>query len=361
MGVKQLSPRSCITQIQPYQPGKPVEEVERELGIAQAVKLASNENSFGPSPRVRAALQKAVTQVHVYPDGACYSVRLAIAKYARCQPEELILGNGSNELLVLLGMAYLNPGDEVLSSQMSFVIYNMVADLMGAKFVGPPMRDFTYDLDAMARAITPKTKIIFIANPNNPTGTFIESGALRRFIDHVPARCLVVLDEAYFEYVDQSLVGKTLDWVRERNNVVVLRTFSKAFALAGLRIGYGVVPPEVRQNIERVRDPFNVNQFAQVAAIAALDDKAHMRKCVAYTKTERKRISKALTQFGLKVVPSQTNFLFVEFPKSEGNQVSQALMQQGIIIRPMPGPYVRITLGKVTENNKMLKAIKNIL
>ncbi|MCK5241166.1 histidinol-phosphate transaminase [bacterium] len=361
MGVKGPAARSCITQIQPYQPGKPVAEVERELGIRQAVKLASNENVFGPSPRVRTALRKAVNQVHIYPDGACYYLRAALARDLGCRPDELILGNGSNELLVLLGMVYLNAGDEVLSSQMSFVVYSMVADLLGAKFIAPPMRDFTYDLETMAGFITSKTKLIFIANPNNPTGTLIEKQALRRFIDRVPTHCLVVLDEAYYEYVQRPLAGNTLDWVRERNNLVVLRTFSKAFALAGLRVGYGMAPAKVRENIERVRDPFNVNSLAQVAALAALADKAYMRKCVAYTQTERKRLSKELLKLGLKVIPSQTNFLFVKFPRTEGVQVGQSLLQQGIIVRPFPGSYVRITMGKIAENNKMLKAIKNIL
>jgi len=361
MGIERLLPRPAIADILPYQPGKPVAEVERELGIARAIKLASNENPFGPSPRVRAALRQAAGSVNIYPDGACYYLRHALARNYKYHPEEIIVGNGSNELLVLLGLAYLNPGDEVLTSQMSFVVYRMVARLMQAKLTAIPMRDYTFDLEAMTRALTSRTKIVFIANPNNPTGTLLDARILRRFIDRVPPGCLVVLDEAYYEYVDPRLRSKSLDWVRERRNLVVLRTFSKAYALAGLRVGYGMVSPEVKQAIERVRDPFNVNSLAQIAALAALEDRAYMQQCVQLVKTERERIGKELAELGLKVIPSQTNFIFTQLPRGESQAVAHALMRRGIIIRPFPGPYIRITLGRVVENNKMIQAMKKVI
>jgi len=358
MGINRLTSRTQIEGMQPYQPGKPIEEVERELGITAVIKLASNENTLGPSVRVKNAVKNAVDKMQLYPDGACFYLRQALAKQLKCRPDTLMIGNGSNELLVLLGLAYLNPGDEVLTSQMSFVVYKTVAQIMGAEFIAVPMRDFAYDLEAMAKKFTPKTKMIFIANPNNPTGTLVDAKVLRNFINRIPGSCLIVLDEAYFEYVDPQWAVNTIDWVRERKNLVVLRTFSKAYGLAGLRIGYGVAAPGVTQTIERVRDPFNVNSLAQVAAIAALGDQAYMKKCVALAKSERKRVAKELRQMGFKVVAGQTNFLFTKLNPTDSKDLVDTLMQRGIIVRPFPEGYARITLGKVAENNKMLRALK---
>ncbi len=355
--------RSGVEKIRPYEPGKPIEEVERELGVARASKLASNENPLGPSPRVRRALSRATGALNRYPDGSCFYLRQALSRHLRVRPEELIIGNGSNELLVLLGLAYLRPREEVLTSQMTFVVYGLVANLMNAKFITVPMQKYTYDLEAMARALTPKTRMVFIANPNNPTGTLLPSRALASFIRRVPRKCLVVLDEAYHEYVEPRARAHSLSWVRQYPNVAVLRTFSKAYALAGLRLGYGVVSPEVKAAVDRVRDPFNVNSLAQVAAQAALQDGAYMKKCVALAKSERRRVGRELLNLGIKVVPSQTNFLFVELPEQVRNSqvFHQSLLQLGVIIRPFPGQYARITLGKPSENDKLLRSVKKVL
>ncbi|MBN1596110.1 histidinol-phosphate transaminase [candidate division FCPU426 bacterium] len=353
-----LLPRECVLGIEPYQPGKPVEEVKRELGVARAIKLASNENPYGPSPRVRAALRREIGRVHIYPDSACFTLTRDLARYLQCREEEIIIGNGSNELLVLLGMAYLGPEDEVLTSQMTFVVYETVARLMNAKLVATPPRDYSYDLEAMARKISPRTRLVFISNPNNPTGTVVDPHALKRFLDRIPPACLAVLDEAYYEYADDSRMGPTVQWVRERQNLVVLRTFSKAYALAGLRVGYGIMPPEVKSILDRIRPPFNVNSLAQVAAIAALADQPYMRQCVEKTRTERKRVGDALTAMGFKAVPSQANFLFLQGRRAESRACAQALMKAGVIVRPFPGPYLRMTLGLEAENNKCLRAMR---
>ncbi len=362
-----LTFRQGVEKMVPYQPGKPAEEVERELGIKHALKLASNENPYGPSPLVKKRLKEAVAKLAVYPDGSGYGLRQRLARKLKCHPQEIILGNGSNELLVLLGMAMLNKGDHVVTSQMSFVVYPKVAQLMQARLTMVPMRAFTFELDGLLKAITPKTKLIFIANPNNPTGTALTPKALETFIQKVPKQVLVVLDEAYQEYADKSYQGASLKWVNHYGNVAVLRTFSKAYGLAGLRLGYGVVAPEVAQAVERVREPFNVNSLAQVAGLAALEDEAFMRQTVAVARKERQRVGKVLSSWGLTVVPSQTNFLFVDLSQGPvatswtGQAFFEALMQQGVIVRPMPGPYVRITLGKPKENDHLVAAMAHLI
>ncbi len=356
-----LKVRACVRDIQPYQPGKPVEEVERELGIRGAVKLASNENSRGPAPRVIQALKQAAASAGVYPDAGCYYLRQALGQHLKLRAEEIIIGNGSNELLVLLGLALLEPGDEVLTSQMSFVVYYSVPRLMNAKLIAVPMRKYQFDLEAIARAITRKTRIIFIANPNNPTGTTVAPAALRKFIEKVPQACLVVLDEAYYEYADSRIMGQSLDLVRERENIVVLRTFSKAYGLAGLRIGYGAAPRIIVDAIERVREPFNVNYLAQVGAKAALEASGHMRRSVELARSERSRMGETLAGMGFKTVPSQTNFIFAQAPIRDSQKFSRDLMRKGIIIRPFAGSHVRITMGTRVQNNQMIRAVKQVL
>lgn len=358
--------REGIDKIQPYQPGKPAEAVEREYGVPHAIKLASNENSFGPSRLVEKEIKKTINNLALYPDGSCFNLRKALAKKNNCQADELIIGNGSNELLVLLGMAALNQGDQVVTSEMTFVVYAKIAQLMQAELITIPMKDYTIDLEAMAAAITNKTKLIFIANPNNPTGTALDPMQLVRFIKKVPATCLVVLDEAYYEYMDEKFQTPSTEWIRHHQNIAVLRTFSKAYGLAGLRLGYGIVSPAVYQAVERVREPFNVNALAQVAGLACLQDEAYMRKCLAVVQKEKAKMFEELQASNLMVTPSQTNFFFVNVSKLKGLKEPtgqcfyETLIAMGIIIRPMPGPYARITIGKPSENSKVLKAIRKL-
>ena len=354
--------RKNVVGMLPYQPGKPIAEVKRELGLSEVIKLASNENNLGPSNKVIKAIKKATSEIGFYPDGSSYALRQALANKLKVSSNNIIVGNGSNELLVLLGLALLNPGDEVLTSDQTFIVYKMVADLMQAKLVTVPLEKYTYNLPALLKKITSKTKIIFIANPNNPTGTAVAKQAVHDFLQKVPSSCLVVLDEAYHEYASYRIVGNSIPWVKQYSNLVVLRTFSKAYGLAGLRLGYGAASPDICEAIHKVRDPFNINVIAQIAGIAALEDQQHIKKSVALVNSEKKRVSKLLTKLNLKVVPSQTNFLWVELPQGQTSEVfSKKMLQQGIIIRPFKGSYIRITLGRVSENNRMLKVIRNVL
>ncbi len=353
--------RECLQGITPYQPGKPSEHVRREFGLKRVVKLASNENPLGPSPRARRALLRSAAEVALYPDGSALALRQALARRLRVAPDQVLLGNGSSELLTQLGAAYLSPGDEVLTSHLTFVSYPTVAKLMNATLVQVPQREFTYDLEAMARAVSPRTRLVFISNPNNPTGTVVPPAALRRFVDAVPAACLVVLDEAYREYALPSRQADTVAWVRAgRPNVVVLRTFSKCYGLAGLRVGYGAAPRSVHWALERVRDPFNVNRPAQAAALAALGDAAHLRRSVALARRERVWLKQRLEERGFMVVPSEANFVFARVPRGDGQECFDALQRRGVIVRPMPGPYVRITAGTRPQNEMLVRELKKL-
>jgi histidinol-phosphate aminotransferase len=355
-----LTPRRCLANIVPYQPGKPIAEVKREYGLTNVIKLASNENPLGPSVRALAAAQKSLSEVELYPDGAAYDLRLALAKAHGWDPKKIILGCGSNELILLLGQAFLEPGDEVLTADMTFVVYPTVAQLAEAQLVAVPLKKFVFDLKALARAVTPLTKMIFIANPNNPTGTALAPRELERFVAGVPASCLVVLDEAYFEYLDAPWRPNSLAWAKRQPNLVLLRTFSKAYGLAGLRVGYGLVSEAVAQAVERVRAPFNVNSVAQAAALAALADKKHMVRSVALAKRERVWLSAQLAKAGFTPVPSQANFVFAAVPWGTGQAWFMELMKLGVIVRPMPGPYLRITAGTRAQNQRLLAAVKEV-
>jgi histidinol-phosphate aminotransferase len=362
MSTGHFRPRECVQEILPYQPGKPIEQVQREFGLRRVIKLASNENPLGASPRAKQAAAAALKHMALYPDGSGWLLRRTLAKRLGLGPEQILLGNGSNELLVQLGVAYLNAGDEVLTSEMSFSVYATTAQLMNARLVQVPMKHYTFDLDAMAAALTPRTRLIFIANPNNPTGTAVAPEALRRFVERVPETCLVVLDEAYREYADRGRLGDSLAWVKAgRSNLVVLWTFSKCYGLAGLRVGYGVAAPEVVQTLDRVREPFNVNSVAQAAAVAALGDQAHVRRSVALARRERGWLHAQLTALGFEAVPSQANFVFARTPSGDGQALFQALQRRGVIIRPVGGAFIRVTAGTHAQNEKLVQELKKVL
>ena len=353
-------PRACLEGLRPYQPGKPAETVRREHGLARVVKLASNENPYGCSPGARRAAAAALRQAHIYPDGSSPDLRRALAGALRCPPEAVMLGAGSNELLLLLGQGYAGPGDEVLTAEMSFTVYETVARLADARLVTVPLRDHAYPLESMARAITAKTRIVFVANPNNPTGTAVHPEALRRFLDRVPARCLVVLDEAYHEYMESRYRTPSLRWVRERCNLVVLRTFSKAYGLAGLRIGYGVAPPAVAAVVEKVRAPFNLTRPAQAAAEAALADPDYMHQAVARVTAERKRLDQGLRGLGFATTPSQANFIFCRVPVADAAVWFERLQRFGYIVRPCGARHLRITVGTPSQNGGLLRALRRV-
>jgi histidinol-phosphate aminotransferase len=348
----------------PYSPGKPIEEVEREFGISHSVKLASNENPLGPSPRAVAAMVEALSGVHRYPDGGGYALRQALSRHWDIPPDCFVLGNGSNELLTLVGRIFLGAGDEVLYARQAFVVYDMVAQMSGATKIAVPLKSFTHDLEGMRAALTPKTKLVFLANPNNPTGTCVDPSALEEFLSAVPPDAVVVLDEAYYEYLPPELRPDATRFVREGRRLLVLRTFSKIYGLAGLRIGYGIGPAPLVALLNRVRDPFNVNSLAQVAAAAALGDTEHVEASRAANRAGRKFLAEQFQAMGLAVIPSAANFLLVDVGRP-GGEVTEALLRRGVIVRPVGGygfpTHLRITIGTTAENEKCTAALRAVL
>jgi len=348
----------------PYSPGKPIQEVERELGIRESVKLASNENPLGPSPMALQALRDALPEIHRYPDGSGHRLRHALAGHWHVAPDQLILGNGSNELLELVARCFLLPGDEAVYAEQAFVVYDMVAQVTGAKKVMIPLKDFTHDLDGMRAAISPRTKLVFVGNPNNPTGTALPARALEAFLESVPSQVLVVLDEAYYEFLPPDVTPDALRFVRDGRLLLVLRTFSKIYGLAGLRIGYGIGPQALIALLNRAREPFNTSSLAQAAATAALGDVAHVARTRAVTEGGRKFLSEACRALGLAVVPSVANFLLVDVGRP-GPATADALLRHGVIVRPMVGygfpTHLRISIGTPQENERCLAALKAVL
>ena len=346
-----------------YEPGKPIEETARELGTEahDIIKLASNENPLGPSPKAVAAIRVAIENAHLYPDGGGYYLREALAKRLGVTRGHLILGNGSNEVIEFLGHAFLKPGDEIITSQHAFVAYKLIATIFGAKTIETPSPDHRHNLPAMIAAITPRTRLIFIANPNNPTGTLISQAEIDRFVEQLPKNILAVFDEAYFEYVHNP--PDTLRFVREGRNVVVLRTFSKIAGLAALRIGYGIARPELIEILQKTRQPFNTNSLAQTAALAALEDEEHLRATRCLTTEGRAYFEEELSQMKIPFVPSAANFVLVRV--GDGRAVFQALLKQKIIVRALKGydlpEWVRISIGTMEQNRKCIAALREIL
>ena len=359
-----MHPKPGIETIHPYQGGKPIEEVQREFGITDIIKLASNENPLGPSPLAKEAIKRAAAQVHLYPDGNAYYFKIELAEHLGISPEYLIFGNGSNDVLQIVGETYISPGDEVIYSESAFVVYMLVSKICGAKSVVTPRRDYAHDLDAMADAITDATKVIFIANPNNPTGTMSAKDEAERLMERVPDDVLVVFDEAYYEYVERPDYPQTLPYVEEGRNVIITRTFSKIYGLAGLRIGYGIAKPATIEMMNRVRQPFNCNLIGQVAGRAALKDVNHVRRSLQLNAVGKIYLYDALAQLGLGYVETEGNFILVQLGRS-GQEVSDALMRKGVIVRPM-GAYgfadsVRATIGKPDENERFIAALQEVL
>ena len=347
-----------------YEPGKPVEDLARELGIAPAdiVKLASNENPLGPSPKALDAMRAALERAHFYPDGGGYYLREAIAERFGLQRENVILGNGSNEIIEFCGHAFLQPGDEVVTSDHAFAVYKLMAQLFGARVVEVPERPgFVHDLDAMADAITERTREVFVANPNNPTGTVVSADDIERFMDRVPPRVTVVFDEAYYEFLDYP--PDTLRYVREGRNVVVLRTFSKIQGLANLRIGYGMASAGMVEVLQKTRQPFNANGIAQAGALAGLNDEEHMARTKAVTDEGRAYLQGEFAALGLEFIPSFANFVTVNV--GDGRKVFEALLKRGVIVRAM-GSYklpawVRVSVGTMDQNRRCVEALRAVL
>ncbi len=362
MNVFSLLPEN-IRCLQPYVPGKPVEEVERELGIT-AVKLASNENPLGPSPLAMEAVRQFLPQVHRYPIGDGFYLRQKLAGRLNVLMEEIIIGSGSTELIELAAHTFLSPGDEVVTAAQSFLMFSLAAQGMNSRILYAPLTNETYDLEAILQKVSSRTKLIYLANPNNPTGTFFTAHQMDQFLQRLPDRIVVVLDEAYFEYVQDSQYPHSLDYVRQKRHVLVLRTFSKIYGLAGLRIGYGLAHPDLIQCLNKVRSPFNTTSVAQVAALAALDDVNHVQNSIRKNRSGYEFLTAQLTEMGVRFVPSVTNFILVDTGRDCLSDF-QTLMRKGVIVRPMKGngfpAAFRLTIGTQKENERFIKALKEIL
>ena len=347
-----------------YQPGRPIEEVARELNLpaASIIKVASNENPFGPSPLAMAAMQKALAGLHLYPDGNAFYLKQKLAGKLGVETANLVLGNGSNEIIEFVAHALLGPGTEIVVSQYCFAIYPIVAKMFGAQVVTVPAKNFGHDLTAMLRAITNKTRIVFVANPNNPTGTLAAREELIHFVNQVPDDVLLVLDEAYLEFLEDPVDFVPLIRLGTRKNLILMRTFSKIYGLAGLRIGYGIGEAELMAALEKIRQPFNINFLSQVAALAALDDEAHVRKTRDNNFGGLEFFRNAFRDLKLEYVPSAANFILVRV--GDGQRVFEAMQKQGVITRPMGGyllpEYIRISIGTRAENDRCLKVLKSV-
>jgi histidinol-phosphate aminotransferase len=352
-----------IRSLVPYAPGKPIEEVEREYGIAGSVKLASNENPLGPSPKALKILQERLHELHLYPDGDCFYLKLGLAEKLGVAPEQLIFGNGSNEIIELAVRTFMRAGDDAVMAHQAFVIYRLIVQAAGGRSIVVPLKEFTHDLEAMADAITPTTRIVFLANPNNPTGTIFRRRAWERFLDRMSGNLLVVVDEAYFEYVADPDYPDSLHYYGRGKLILTLRTFSKLYGLAGLRIGYGVGSREMVDLMHRVRQPFNVNAPAQWAALAALEDRDHVERTLAVNREGMAYLEREFARLKLEQIPSHANFILVRV--GDGRSVFERLLERGVIVRPMGGydfpEHVRVTVGTMAENRKFVKELEAAL
>lgn len=348
----------------PYPPGKPIEELEREYGISGSIKLASNENALGPSPLAVAAIKDALANLHRYPDGSCYYLAHDLAAKLGVRPAELVFGNGSNEIIDLLVRAYLAPGEEVITSHPTFLVYQKMVQAQGGVNRVVPLNNMRHDLNGILRQVSGQTRIIFLDNPNNPTGTVIEKKELDAFLTAIPDHVIVVLDEAYVDFTDQAVRIDAREYIRAGAPVAALRTFSKAYGLAGLRIGYGMMHQDIAGYLHRVRQPFNVNLLAQVAARAALADEEHYRKTIALAKEGIAWLSREVENLGCTAFPSQTNFFLIDV-KGDGKRLYEHMLAKGVIVRPMTAygypDYIRITVGLPAENQRFVTALADSL
>ena len=362
MNIKNLV-RPWLHSLEPYPPGKPIDELEREYGVRDSIKLASNENPLGPSPKALVAVRAALADVHRYPDGSCYHLRRALARKLRVAPEALLFGNGSNELIELIVRTFLHAGEEAVMADQAFVIYRMLVQSQGGRGIIVPLRNFTHDLEAMAEAITPSTRVVFLANPNNPTGTIFFREQWEEFLAVLPRDVIVVMDEAYAEFVEDVRYPDALSDLHGNHLLIILRTFSKIYGLAGLRVGYGIAHPDIIELLNRLRAPFNVNTLAQVAALAALDDDAHVERTRQVNREGMAFLREAFDGLGLEHVPSWANFILVKVGNAA--HLYDALLRLGVIVRPVPvygfPEHVRVTVGTRAENERLIGALTQVV
>ncbi|MGJ8620138.1 MAG: histidinol-phosphate transaminase [Methylophilaceae bacterium] len=364
MNMSNLAP-DYIRAIAPYQGGKPISEIARAFGINEKdiVKLASNENPLGISPKAQLAIEEASADIARYPDGNAFMLREAVRQKFNVASEQIVFGNGSNDILELCARAFLQQGDEVIFSQHAFAVYSLVTQAVGAKGVVVPAKAFAHDLDGFIKAVTDKTRLIFIANPNNPTGTLIDKLILQAFLQKVPKNILVVLDEAYDEYLSTDDKSEAIDWLGKYSNLIISRTFSKAYGLAGLRVGFGLMQAEIADILNRVRQPFNVNSIAQAAATASLADDDFVARSYAANQAGMLQLTQGFDQLGLNYIGSYANF--ISFKIKNANTVNQKLLESGIIVRPVANyempDYLRVSIGLFSENQRFLEVLATIL
>jgi histidinol-phosphate aminotransferase len=349
-----------IEKLIPYPPGKPIEELEREYGISGSIKLASNENALGPSPKALAAIATALPKLHRYPDGSCYYLANRLAAKLEVAPGEIVFGNGSNEIISLLIATFVQPGDEVITSNPTFLVYQKVVQAQGGLNRVVPLKEMHHDLEGILAAVTDRTRLMFLDNPNNPTGTIFGASEFQAFLAAVPDHVIVVLDEAYVDFVDADLRFDARSFLHLQTPVVALRTFSKAYGLAGLRVGYGLMREEIASYLHRLRQPFNVNQLAQVAALAALDDDEHYRHTLTMTTEGMIWLQREISGLGCRPLPSQANFFLVDVG-GNGKRLYENLLTKGVIVRPMEAygypDFIRITVGLPAENERLVGAM----
>lgn len=358
-----INPRPNIYSIPLYEPGKPIEEIKRLFKLGRVIKLASNENPLGPSPRAVKAIGPLLQDLNRYPDGSGFYLKRALARCYNLTPGNIILGNGTNEVIHMINLAFVRKGDEVIFGSPSFVVYEMEGLLQEARIIKVPLKNFRFDLKTMSTRLTPRTRLVFIANPNNPTGTFVNRDEVNAFMKCVPAEVLVVFDEAYAEYAPSALFPRTLDYVVRKRNIIILRTFSKIYGLAGLRIGYGLAPAPIITALEHVRQPFNTNTLAQKAAVAALNDHNHLKKNLRLNQEGLNYLTGEFDRLGLDYVPSAANFILVRVGKRAGD-IFQRLLRNGVIVRPFGGElssHLRVTIGTPEENEFFIKKLKKVL
>ena len=359
-----LSVPENIETLIPYPPGKPLEELEREYGISDSIKLASNENALGPSPKATAAIAKALTNLHRYPDGSCYYLANRLAEKIGVKPEELVFGNGSNEIIELLVSTFLLPGEEVITSHPSFLVYQKMVQSQGGINRVIELKDLHHDLDKIAAEVNDKTRLIFLDNPNNPTGTVFGREEFAAFLEKIPETVIVVLDEAYVDFVDDESRLDARDYLYHQTPVVALRTFSKAYGLAGLRVGFGIMRPEIADYLHRLRQPFNVNTLAQIGALACLDDDEHYQKTMTMTKEGMAWLHEEIKKLGCRPLSSHANFFLVDVGVS-GKLLYEQMLHKGVIIRPMAAygfpNFIRITIGTPAENQRLITAMADSL
>ena len=353
--------RKSILDLTPYVPGKPIEEVKRELGLDDVIKLASNENPLGPSPKAIEAMKTAVEHVAQYPEGSCFDLRQGLAKHLGVEPDMLIFGAGADEVIHYLGTALLEKDDEIVQATPSFGQYKAAATLMGCTTHMVPLTDWTHDLKAMLAKVNEHTKLFFITNPNNPTGTMVSADQVEAVLDSLPERCILVLDEAYYEYADDPAYTRALDWIKQGRNLISLRTFSKIYALAGTRVGYGIAPKAIIDLLERVRAPFNVNLVAQAGALASLSDPDQVTRSREQNRKSKEFLYKELDKMGIPYTPTQANFLWIDVQK-DCQDVFNKLMRLGVIVRTgdiFGSPtHIRVTPGSAEQNARFIEALK---